>query len=174
MNYVLITISGGIIAQVVFYDLAIEAVRDLVKYVKTMNPEKDDAAVYGKEGLIVNAKIFLDECDQCIKREIKDIPVSSRKDKPIYIIGNPHHILGFMVTSEDDPLGYVYPVGALSDLGQLRKDHGTHINLYRVVPVKGPVAEMSHLEKYNADCGVEDFEYSLVREYLIDADEKGG
>jgi len=166
VNYVLITISGGIIDQVVFYDLAIEAVRDLVKYVKTMNPEKDDAAIYGKEGFIVNAKVFLDECNQSVKREIKDISVSSKKDKPIYIIGNPHHIMGFMVTSEDDPLGYVDPVGALSDLGQARKDHGAHLNLYRVVPVKGPVAERSHLEKYNADCGVEDFEYSLVREYL--------
>jgi len=166
VNYVLITISGGIIDQVVFYDLAIEAVRALFTYVKTMNPEKDDAAVYGKEGLIINAKVFLDECDQWIKREIKDISVSSKKDKPIYIIGNPHHILGFMVTSEDDPLGYVDPVGALSDLGQMRKDHGVHLKLYRVVPVKGPLAERSPLEKYNADCGVEDFEYSLVREYL--------
>jgi len=174
LNYVLITISGGIIGQVVFYDLAIEAVRALVKYVKTMNPEKDDAAVYEKEGLIINAKVFLDECDQCVKREIKDISVSSKNDKPIYIIGNPRHILGFMVTSEDDPLGYVDPVGALSDLGQMRKDHGNHLNLYRVVPVKGPLTERSHLEKYNADCGVEDFEYSLVREYLNDADEKGG
>ena len=174
MNYVLITISGGIIGQVAFYDLAIEAVRALVKYVKTMNPEKDDAAVYGKEGLIANAKIFLDECDQCIKREIKDIAVSGKNDKPIYIIGNPHHIMGFMVTSEDDPLGYVDPVGALSDLGQMRKDHGAHLKLYRVVPVKGPLAERSLLEKYNVDCGVEDFDYSLVREYLNDAYEKGG
>ena len=166
MNYVLIIVSGGIIDHVIFYDLAIEAVRALFKYVKTMNPEKDDAAVYGKEGLIANAKVFLDECDQWIKREIKDIAVSSTRDKPIYIIGNPHHVMGFMVTSEDDPLGYVDPVGALSDLGQMRKDHGAHINLYRVVPVMAPMAERSHLEKYNADCGVEDFGYSLVREYL--------
>ena len=172
MNYLLITISGGLIDTVTSYNQAPGAIRELYRYVKTMNPDENDAAVYGPDELIANAKIFLDECDQSVKREIKDIAVSSKKDKPIYIIGNPHHILGFMVTSEDDPLGYVDPVGALSDLGQLKKDHGAHLKLYRVVPVKGPVTERSHLEKFNADCGVEGFDYSLVREYL--KKEKGG
>jgi len=62
-----------------------------------------------------------------------------------------------MVVSPDDPLGYDDPTAALSDLGQIRKDSGNHIRLYRAVPVNGPVAQRDLVEKYNADCGVDDF-----------------
>ena len=61
MKFVLILLSGGIIDQVTFYDEAHRAVTNLADYVKAMDPEKHDAAVYGPDGLIANAKLFLDE-----------------------------------------------------------------------------------------------------------------
>lgn len=61
MKYVLITLSGGIIDQVTFYDDPELAVNDLSEFVRTMDPEKNDAAVYGKDGMISNAKDFMDE-----------------------------------------------------------------------------------------------------------------
>ena len=66
MKYVLITLSGGIIDQVTFYDDAYVAVANLAEYVKDMNPEKNDAAVYGPDGIVTNAKIFMDEDGQFI------------------------------------------------------------------------------------------------------------
>ncbi len=66
MKYVLITLSGGIIDQVTFYDDPYIAVGNLAKYVMDMNPEKNDAAVYGPGGIVANAKTFLDENDQFI------------------------------------------------------------------------------------------------------------
>ena len=71
-----------------------------------------------------------------------------------------------MVASSDDPLGYKAPAAALSDLGQMRKEHGPHLKLYRVEPVKGPVAHTKDLEQYNKDCWVDDFDFFLVNEYL--------
>ena len=61
MKYVLIILSGGIIDQVTFYDEAHRAVSNLSDFVKAMDPEKHDASVYGADGLIANAKVFLDE-----------------------------------------------------------------------------------------------------------------
>jgi len=58
-------------------------------------------------------------------------------------------------------------VEALSNLGQMRQDHGKHLMLYRVVPVDGPVAKKTDLEIHNTDCEVDDFDYSLIGEYLI-------
>ena len=66
MKYVLILLSGGIIDQVTFYDDPHRAVSNLSDYVKAMDPEKHDAAVYGRDGLIANAKMFLDGNDQYI------------------------------------------------------------------------------------------------------------
>lgn len=166
MNQVLITVSKGIIEQVVFFDDARMAVRALSGYVKSMNVEHDDAALYDSDGLIANAKHFLDDKDEYIENKPLITEVSAGTNKTIYIIGNPLHRLGFMVASPDDPLGYDNPIDALSDLGQMRKDSGSHLKLYRVVPVDGPVAEMSDLETHNADCEVEDFDYSLVEEYI--------
>jgi hypothetical protein len=142
------------------------AIQDLSEYVKAMDPEHNDAAVFGPDGMVANAKVFLDENDQYIEQDVEDIAILGNRQKPIYIIGNPLHRLGFMVASPDDPLGYDDPAEALSDLGQMRKDHGNHLKLYRVEPVSGPVLEKNHLEQYNADQVIEDFEYTLVNEYL--------
>ena len=158
MKYVLITLHGGIIDLVTFYKDAYVAVANLVKYVKGMNPEKNDAVVCGPDGIIANAKLFLDENDQFIGND--------QKDKPIYIIANPCHSLGFLVISSTEPIGINFPVNALSVLERMRKEHGDHIKLFRAEIVKGPVMLRKDLEKYNADLVINDFDYSLVSEYL--------
>ena len=114
MKYVLITLFGGIIDQVTFYDLAYVAVRNLARYVKDMNPDKNDAAVYEPNGLVASAKVFLDENDRWIRND--------PGNKPTFIIANPCHSLGFLVISPGEPIGYTNPVKALSDLEQMRKD----------------------------------------------------
>lgn len=63
-NYVLITISGGLIDEVKFYEEPLVAITALSGFVKAMDSENEDAGVYGKNGLIVNAKDFLDENDE--------------------------------------------------------------------------------------------------------------
>ena len=166
MTQVLITVSKGIIEQVVFFDDARMAVRALSGYIKSMNVEHDDAALYESDGLIANAKHFLHDSDEYIENKPLIAEVSAETNKTIYIIGNPLHRLGFMVASPDDPLGYDNPEDALSDLGQMRQDHGKHLKLYRVVPVDGAVVERAHLETHNADCDVDDFDYALVEEYI--------
>jgi len=60
LKYVLITLFEGIIDLVTFYDSPYVAVANLAKYTKEMNPEKNDAVVYGPDGIVANAKIFLD------------------------------------------------------------------------------------------------------------------
>jgi hypothetical protein len=166
MKYVLVTVSGGIIDEVRFFDEQLLAIQQLSDYVRAMNPEDHDAAVYGPGRMIANAKAFLDENDQYIEHRAEDIAILKERDESIYIIGNPVHRLGFMVASSDDPLGYKEPAAALSDLGQMRKDYGSHLKLYRVEPVHGPVAHTKNLEQYNEDCWVDDFDYCLVNEYL--------
>jgi hypothetical protein len=165
MKYVLVTVSKGIIDEVAFFDEQLMAIRKLSCYVKGMNPDNHDAAVFGPDGMIANAKAFLNENEQYVERRPEDI-ISDERDESIYIIGNPDHRLGFMVASPDDPLGYKDPVAALSDLGQMRQDYGSHLKLYRVEPVKGPVAHTKDLKQYNKDCEVEYIDYSLVNEYL--------
>ena len=64
MTHVLITVTGGIIERVTFFDTKSLALRVLAYFVKRMNPEEDDAAVFNKQGLVANAKDFLDENDQ--------------------------------------------------------------------------------------------------------------
>jgi len=147
---------------VTFYDDPHRAVSNLSDYVKAMDPEKHDAAVYGPDGLIANAKLFLDENDQYIG----NIEIQNDKNKPIYIIANPCHSLGFLVISSTEPIGFNYPVNALSVLERMRKEHGDHIKLYRAEVVKGPVMLRKDLEKYNADLMIDYFEYSLISEYL--------
>ena len=168
MNQVLVTVSKGIIQEVVFFDSAQMAIEALSKYVKTMNVEHDDAALYDFNGFIANAKHFLDEHDQYVENEPLIAELTSEANKPIYIIANPHHRLGFMVVSPDDPLGYDDPVEALCDLGQLRQDSGNHLKLYRVLSVSHVVASTADLEAQNTDCEVENFDYSLVKEYLFE------
>ena len=167
MNQVLITISKGIIEQVIFFDDPKLAVQALSSYVRAMNVEHDDAAVYDSNGLIANAKHFLNEHDEHIEHKALISEVASERKRAIYFIGDPEHYLGFMVVSPDDPLGYDDPVEALSELGQMRQDSGNHLKLYRVMPVNGPVACRRDLENHNADCEVDGFDYSLIKEYLL-------
>ena len=166
MKYVLVTVSGGIIDEVAFYDDKVTAIQMLSAFVKTMNPERCDAVVYGPDGMILNAKAFLDENEQYVERRHDEFAISDQSDEAIFIIGNPQHWLGFMVASPDDPLGYRNPAQALSDLGQMRKDYGSHLKLYRVEPVNGPVAQIEDLKKSNNECEIEDFDYALISEYL--------
>jgi hypothetical protein len=46
---------------VLFFDDEAEALKALEEYVKQMNEEIEDAGVYGQEGLIANAKMYMDE-----------------------------------------------------------------------------------------------------------------
>jgi hypothetical protein len=163
---VLIKISGGIIDRVEFYNRASDAIRALSAYVRTMYPERDEAAVFGINGFIANAKDFLDEDENYFDNLKSVLKRLKPDDESIYIIGNPHHHLGFMVASSDDPLGYKEPASAISDLGQMRQDHGDHLKLYRVIPETEPVVTKADLEQYNSDCDVEDFDNALVKEYL--------
>jgi hypothetical protein len=70
------------------------------------------------------------------------------------------------VISPTEPIGYTYPVNALSILKRMRKEHGDHIKLYRAEIVKGPVMLRKDFEKHNTGLLINDFEYSLVSEYL--------
>ena len=67
MMHILITVSGGIIDQVTFFDCRPKALSALASFVKEMNPEEDDAAVFDTKGLVANAKNFLDETDRFIE-----------------------------------------------------------------------------------------------------------
>ena len=153
MKYALITVSGGIIEKVCFYNDPSLAIAVLADYVNTMDLERDDAAVYGPDGLIANAKIFLNE----------------EETGPIYIIANPWHSLGFLVISHDEPLGYDNLSKALFDLEKMRKGKGDSANLYKLEEITRPVIKRTELERYNAGHGEgeKDFDYSLVQEYLI-------
>ena len=166
MNQVLVTVSRGIIEEVVFFHDPGSAIRALSKYVKTMNIEHNDAALYDADGMIANAKHFLGENDEYVENEPLIAEVSRETRDSIYIISNPNHRLGFMVASPDDPLGFEDPAEALSQLGQMRQDFGRHLKLYRIVPVKSPVAHRADLERHNQDSDVDNFDYSLVEEYL--------
>ena len=61
MTYVLVTVYGGIINQVTFYHDGKKAFAAIAEFVKTMDWEKEDAGLYSPEGMVVNAKHFLDE-----------------------------------------------------------------------------------------------------------------
>lgn len=154
MNHVLVTVSRGIIDRVTFFDSALPAVRALAEFVKGMNVQDDDAAVFGPKGLVACAKTFLDENDEYMQNDQVMKEIAEGEEKPIYIIGNPDHHLGFMVASPDDPLGFEDPAEAVSDLGQMRKDRGKHLRLYRVIPVEGPVVTLTELGRCNEEAGV--------------------
>ena len=166
--YVLVKVSGGLINEVLFFEDATSTVKMLAEFVKTMNIQDDDAAVFGPKGLVANAKHFLDFKDRFInaKQITRNLIRDINDQKPIYIIGNPVHHLGFMVAGPDEPLGYTNPAEVISDLGQAREDDGRHLKLYRVIPVTRAVAGREDVEKYNQDNEVEGFDYSLVEEYL--------
>ena len=167
MNHVLVTVSRGIIEDVQFFDDPGKAVRAMSEYVRNINVEHNDAALYGPDGFIANAKHFLDAGDEYRENQSLIEDVSREGSKPLYIIANPNHPLGFMVASPDDPLAFQDPAEALSVLGQMRKDHGKHLNLYRVEHVTIPMAERKEVEEHNSDLEIEDFNYSLIEEYFF-------
>lgn len=168
MTHVLVTVSGGIIDRVTFFDCRPKALRALASFVKGMNPEEDDAAVFDTKCLVANAKNFLDETDQSIEGSnlANELVSDKERDSKIYLIGNPVHQMGFMVASPDDPLGFKDRAEAVSELGQMRKDAGSHLKLYQVVPVEEPIITRAEIEKYNTENDVEDFVFPLVEEYI--------
>ena len=170
MTHALIWLSGGIIEKVTFFDSKLQALKSLADFVIGMDLHDDDAAVFSPEGLVANARNFLDENNECIdgSKLINELVSNEEKSNPIYLIGNPAHWLGFMVVSSDDPLGFENPIEAVSELGQMRKSAGSHLKLYQVVPVEGPIITKSELEHYNAENEIEDFTFSLVDEYVKD------
>jgi len=168
MTHVLVTVSSGVIDQVSFFDTALLAVKALADFVKGMNVQDDDAAVFGPKGLVANAKNFLDEDEEFIQNDQVVKEISEDEEKSIYIIGNPEHRMGFMVASPDDPLGFENPAEAVCELGQMRKEAGRHLKLYRVIPAQGPVVSRTDLERCNEEADVEDFDYKLVEEYVTE------
>ena len=131
-----------------------------------MNPEKHDAAVYGPDGIIANAKDFLDRQDTYVDLRADILAQIPSEKKAIYVIGNPHHPLGFMVTSSDDPLGYTDPAEALADLGQLRQDGRAHLLLYQVLPINHPIADKQALLDHAKDYEIDDLDPDVLKEYL--------
>ena len=61
MKQVLVKVSGGIIDEVAFFDNPLMVEKALVNFAKTMDPERDDAAIYDKKGLVANTKDILEE-----------------------------------------------------------------------------------------------------------------
>ncbi len=167
MTQVLITVSRGIIEDAIFFEDQGLAIRALSAHVKSMDPDHDDAALYNREGFIANAKHFLDDDDDFRENKPLIEEVSEERVKSLFIIGNPEHRLGFMVASPDDPLGYVNAAEAVSDLGIMRKDFGNHLKLYQVLPVSAPVIQRADIEKQNAESEIENFNETLVEEYIL-------
>ena len=170
MKHVMIWLSGGIIEKVTFFDNKLQALKTLADFVKSMDLHDDEAAVFNPEGLVANAKDFLDENNEFIQNHNLINKLESDEEKPnsIYIIGNPAHWLGFMVVSSDDPLGYKNPIEAISELGQMRKSAGKHLKLFQVVPVEKPIVNRTDLEQYNVENEIENFFFSLVKEYVTE------
>ena len=166
MIYVLICMEGGLIDEVTYFDDAAKAVDALAVYVKDMNPEKHDAAVYGPHGMIANAKDFLNDQDTYVDRRADILAQIPSTENPIYVIGNPNHPMGFMVTSPDDPLGYTDPAEALVELGLLRQDRCVHLKLYKVIPINNPIADKQDLLEHAKECEIDDFDPNTVKEYL--------
>ncbi len=61
--YVFITITSGIIDKVVFIKNQTLALNRLYLYARDMDWEKCDAAVYGPQGMIANAKMLIEESE---------------------------------------------------------------------------------------------------------------
>jgi len=161
-RYVLVTLSGGLIDQVKFYDDAYMALMNLADYVKSMDPEDSDAVIYGPDGMVANAKLFMDNSEDGADNGRQ----TGNEKGGIFIVANPCHSLGFLVIGDSEPIGYADPLKALSVLEKLRKEHGVHIGLYKAVGVDGPVMDRDKLERYNEDHGMTDFEYGLIGAFL--------
>jgi hypothetical protein len=161
--YVLITLSGGLIEDVRFISDEKTALRALYNYVRSMDPDDNDAAIFAPNGMVSNAKTVLD--DETVSKDANG-EISEQIEAPIFIIGNPHHRLGFMVVSTDDPLGFEDPAEAVFELCQLRSMYGRHLKLYRVFQVEGSLVEKDALKRLAEDCGVDAVDYETVSEFL--------
>ncbi len=157
MRYALATVSSGLIDNISFFNDTLKAVKALANFVKGMNVEKNDAALYGPDGLLATVKNFLDEHDEYAgdDQNIIDSISDSEDSGSIYLIGNPEHRLGFIVATSDDPLGYNEPAEAVSELAQMRMDHGRHLKPYRGMPETEPVTSLPVIEPPNAASGLE-------------------
>lgn len=78
MTHVLVTTRGGIVESVIFYDAQKEAVRALADFVKRMDAEQEDAAIFSPEGLVANAKQLLESAEQVTPETLPNH--SRRKD----------------------------------------------------------------------------------------------
>ena len=63
MTLVLVTVDGGIIDEVTFFENKKRALQALEGYVKNMNEERNDAAIYDRNGFVANAKMYMKEED---------------------------------------------------------------------------------------------------------------
>jgi hypothetical protein len=63
-RYILITLTGGVIDQVKFFSDPGPALEALTDFIRTMEIEDQDAAIYTPEGCHANVKDFLDENDE--------------------------------------------------------------------------------------------------------------
>ncbi|WP_419656014.1 uncharacterized protein Dvar_51220 [Desulfosarcina variabilis str. Montpellier] len=166
MKFVFIQVYGGIIDQVRMFDEPDPAIDALAQVARESDLEKTDAAVWTAEGMLTNVKDFLDDNDQFVDVRETVKKRSAGMQPSIYVIANPIHPLGFTVVSYDDPIGFDDPAEAISELGQLRKEFGGHLRLYRVEPVVGPLITPAELERFNSDCDVEDFDHDQVKDHL--------
>ena len=162
MKYVLINLFGGIIDQVTFYDSPYVAVANLAEYVMGMNPEKNDAVVYGPDGIVANAKSFMDE-DGHFNHGAS---VIDSNDEQIYVIADPCYNLVFFAKGHHPPFGFANNLQAVTTLERMRKDHDVLLKLYHIEPVNSPIASKTQLEQYHKNRDIKDFQYSLVEEYL--------
>ncbi|MBF0397348.1 MAG: hypothetical protein HQK78_11290 [Desulfobacterales bacterium] len=165
MSLVLVTVNKGHIHNVKFYDNVSLALEEFATYVKSMNLNEADAAVYDSDGVIANAKDILKISQQSIDEAVKEI-IDAKKKEIIYIIANPVHSLGFLNIGIYEPIGYKDPIEALIALEKLRNKQGIHIKLYRAELVDSPVMKRDRLEKDNIKKNRVDFEYPIVEEYL--------
>ena len=147
MSYVLVTVLRGKISETKVYTTASPALKKLLTISKSMN-ENDDVAVFGPDGLILNARQL------------------NNADEDVFIIANPDHSLGFLVIAHTEPVGYTDPAKALCALQQIRQEMGKQICLYRVEAVEGAIINQSEILKYLKSNDISDFDHSMVVEFI--------
>jgi hypothetical protein len=49
----------------------------------------------------------------------------------------------------------------------MRKEVGSHLKLYRIIPVEGRIVTRDDLEAHNSEIEIDDFAFGLVEEYVI-------
>jgi hypothetical protein len=63
MTFVMVTVDSGIIDEVTFFEDKNKSIHALKEYVKSMNEERNDAAVYDRNGFVANAKMYMKKED---------------------------------------------------------------------------------------------------------------